>query len=141
VEKVAECVMVSTISFIQAKLQRSIAASRVLTRTVRVIDIALKQEPWYQEGRIMGLNIPGYTLLSAGGIDRLRARILARNVNIWMLPGVSYRDLVAVLINYNEDEAERWLVVCSAYLFYDSKNPVRQRSMRCSCITVNKNSI
>jgi hypothetical protein len=63
-------------------------------------------------------------------------------MNIWMLPGVSYRDLVAVLINYNEDEAERRLVVCSAYLFYDYKNPPQQRSVRCSCVTVKKkNSI
>ena len=122
----AECVTVSTISFIQAKLQHSIATSRVLTRTVGVIgvDMALKQELWYQEGRIMGLNIPGHILLSVGGIDRRRACILARNMNIWMLLGVSCRDLVAVIINYNEDEAERRLVVCSVYLFYDSKNPV-----------------
>ena len=90
-----------------------------------------------------------------GGIDRPRACILARNMNIWMLPGVSDRNmniwmltgvsdrnLLAVLINCNEDGAERRLVVCSAYLFYDSKNPPRQRSMRCSCSTVKqKNSI
>jgi hypothetical protein len=33
--------------------------------------MALKQKPWYREGRNMGLNIPGYTLFSVGGIDRL----------------------------------------------------------------------
>jgi hypothetical protein len=40
--------MVSTISFIQANLQHSIAASRILTRTVgdKGIDMALIQEPW-----------------------------------------------------------------------------------------------
>jgi hypothetical protein len=38
-------------------------------------------------------------------------------------PGISYRDLVAVLINYNEDGAESQLVVCSAYLPYDSEDP------------------
>ena len=56
--------MVSTISLIQANLQHSIAASRVLNRTVAVkgIDLALIQEPWYHRGCIMGLNIPGYTL-------------------------------------------------------------------------------
>ena len=48
-EKVAEHVMVSTISFIQANLQNSIAAPRVLTRTVVVkgIDMAIIQELWY----------------------------------------------------------------------------------------------
>jgi hypothetical protein len=40
-----------------------------------------------------------------------------------MLPGFSCRDLVAVLIKYNEEEAERHLVVCSAYLPYDSEDP------------------
>jgi hypothetical protein len=40
-----------------------------------------------------------------------------------MLPGFSCRDLVAVLINYNDDGAERWLVVCSDYLPYDPEDP------------------
>jgi len=40
-----------------------------------------------------------------------------------MLPGFSCRDLVAVLIKYNEEGAERRLVVCSAYLPYDSEDP------------------
>jgi hypothetical protein len=67
--------MVSTISFIQANLQHSIAASRILTRTVgdKGIDMALIQEPWYRQNCIRGLNIPGYTLYSAGGTDGNRA--------------------------------------------------------------------
>lgn len=40
-----------------------------------------------------------------------------------MLPGFSYRDLVAVLMNSNEGEAERRLVGCSAYLLYDYEDP------------------
>ena len=42
-----------------------------------------------------------------GGKDRPRACILARNMNIWVLPGFSCRDLVAVLVKYNEDGAEK----------------------------------
>jgi len=44
--------MVSTISFIEANLQHSIAASkRVLTRTLSIkgIDMALIQELWYRK--------------------------------------------------------------------------------------------
>jgi len=54
--------MVSTISFIQANLQHSIAASKVFSRMVNVkgIDMAAIQEPWHREGRIRGLNIPGH---------------------------------------------------------------------------------
>jgi hypothetical protein len=59
--------MVSTVSFIQANLQHSIAASRILTRTVggKGIDMALIQEPWFRDGSIRGLNLPGYSLFSA----------------------------------------------------------------------------
>jgi len=39
-----------------------------------------------------------------------------------MLPGFSCRDLVAVLIKYDEEGAERCLVLCSAYLPYDSED-------------------
>ena len=43
----AECVMMSIISLIQANIQHNIATSRVLTRTVAVkgIDMALILEP------------------------------------------------------------------------------------------------
>jgi hypothetical protein len=40
-----------------------------------------------------------------------------------MLPGFSSTDLVAVLIKYKEEGAERRLVVCSAYLPHDSEDP------------------
>jgi hypothetical protein len=103
----AELDNVSTI-FIQANLQHSIAAFTVLSRIVSVkgIDIAVIQELWHHEGHIRGLNIPGYTLFSIGGINRLRDCILMRNEAAWMVPGFSFRDLVAVLIKYNEDGAE-----------------------------------
>jgi len=60
--------MLCNTSFIEANLQHTIAASRVLSWTVIVkgIDMALIQEPWYREVRIRGLNIPGHTLFSAG---------------------------------------------------------------------------
>ena len=93
-------VMVSTISLVQINLQHSIAASGILTRTVgdRRIDLALIQKPWYRDGCVSGLGIPGYTPYSVRGKDRSRACILARNMNIWKLPGFSCRDLVAVLV-------------------------------------------
>jgi len=101
--------------------------------SVTGIDKALIQETWYSEGHIRGLNIPGYTLFFAGGIDRPRACILTRNKTVWMPPGFSCRDLAAVLIKYNEDAAERRLVVCSAYLPYDTEDPPPQMNLRKSC--------
>jgi hypothetical protein len=123
--------MVSTITFIQANSQHSIAASGILTRTVGVtgVDVALIQEPWYRDGCVSRLGIPGYTLYTLRGKDRPRACILARNMNIWELSGFSCRDLVAVLVKYDEDGAERRLVVCSAYLPYDSEDPLPSREL------------
>jgi hypothetical protein len=48
--------MVSTISFIQANLQQSIAVSRTFTRSVGIkgIDMALIQELWYRGDCIRG---------------------------------------------------------------------------------------
>jgi hypothetical protein len=86
-----------------------------------------------------GLNIPEYTLYSAGGTDRPRACILARDMTTWILPGFSSRDLVAVLVKYSENGAERRLVVCSAYLPYDSEDPPLQRNLRNSCDIVSVN--
>ena len=112
-------------------MQNIIAASGILTRTVGVkrMDIASMQEPWYHENRIRGLNIPGYALYSARGNEKPRASILARNLNAWVLPGFPCRDLVAILIKYIEDGAERRLVACSAYLSYDSENLPPSREM------------
>jgi hypothetical protein len=124
-EEEAKQVMVSTISFIQANLQHSITASSILTRMVGIkgIDLVLIQELWYHDGCVRGLNIPGYNLYSVRGKDRPRACIFGRDMDIWELPGFSCRDLVAVLGRYDEDGAERRLVVCSAYLLYDSEDP------------------
>jgi hypothetical protein len=91
--------------------------------SVKGTAVVLIQEPWYHESCIRGLNIPGYTMFSVSGTDRPRACILMRNETAWMLLGFSCRDLVAVLIKYNEDGAEQWLVVCSAHLLFDSKDP------------------
>jgi len=79
--------MLSAISFIQANLQYSIAASGILTRTVgaRGIELALIKEPWLRDGCVSGLGIPGYTLYSVTGKERTRACILARDMNIWEL--------------------------------------------------------
>jgi hypothetical protein len=41
----------------------------------------------------------------------------------WLLPGFSGRDLVAVLVKYLEHGTDRRVVICSAYLPYDSKDP------------------
>jgi hypothetical protein len=59
-----------------------------------------------------------------------------RNEMAWMLPVFSCRDLVAVTIKYNEEGVERRLVVCIAYLPYDSEDPPPSKELEdlvCYC--------
>jgi len=82
--------------------------------------MALIQEPLYREDHIRGYEYSRiYSVVCR--MDRPRACILARNMTIWMVPGFSCRDLV-VVVKY-ENGAERWLVVCSTCLPYDSEDP------------------
>jgi hypothetical protein len=102
--------------------------------TVKVIQLALIQEPSCRDGCVSGLNIPGYTLYSAKGKDRPTACTLGRDMDIW--------DLAIVLVKYIENGADRRLITCSAYLPYDSedKRPSPQQgSWRTSCDIVKKN--
>jgi hypothetical protein len=90
--------MVRNISLIQLNLQQGTAASRLLTRSVTIkVRHVTNTGTLVSRGPIRGLNIPGYTLFSAGGIDRPRACILARNMTSWMLRGFNCRNVVAVL--------------------------------------------
>jgi len=50
-------------------------------------------------------------------------------MNTWVLPEFCCMDLVANLIKCIEDEAERRLVICYAYLPYDSEEPPPTREM------------
>jgi hypothetical protein len=44
-------------------------------------------------------------------------------MNLWVLSDFFCRDLVAVLVKFYEEAAERKIVVCYAYLPYDSEDP------------------
>jgi hypothetical protein len=132
--------MVSTISFIQANLQHSIAAARIFAKTLSTTgnDMGLIQEPWYRENCIKDLNIPGYTLYSAAGKDRPRACILVGSMTSWMLPEFSCRDLVAVLVKYFEDRVENgWWSVLLIFSMIP-RILLLQKNLRNSCIIVRK---
>jgi hypothetical protein len=75
----------------------------------------------------MGLNIP--CSVGAERIDREHVSWL-ENRNIWMLPGFSFRDLVAVQMKYDEGEERRSVVACSVYLPFDSEDLPQQGSLR-----------
>jgi hypothetical protein len=70
--------------------------------------------------------------------DRLRACTLTRNEKAGMLPASSCRDLVAVVIKYKE-KGVRHLVVCSAYLPYNSEDTPLSKGLENSCDTAKLN--
>ena len=128
------------ISFIQANVQHSIAASGILIRTVSVerADVALVQEPWYREDSIRDLTVPGYTLYSAGGKERPRTCMFARKTNAWVMPDLSCRDLVAILMKNIEDGAERRPVSALPICRMIPRILPRHDRWRNSCDTVRK---
>ena len=97
------------------------------------------QERWFHNGRIMGLNVPGYTLFFASGICRHRACILMMNETAWMLPGFSCRYFVAVVMKYNEEGAEQRLVVCSACFPFGSEDSSSKELEECVRYCENEN--
>ena len=54
----------------------------------------------------MGWQIPGYeyTFFCGGGTNRPTAYTLVRSANTWMLPRLSFGDLVVLFIKYKEGE-------------------------------------
>ena len=66
--------------------------------------------------------------VSVRGVEPIDC-VPTRNETAWILPGFSCRDLVSILIKHNGEGAERRLVVCSAYLPYDSENPLPSKEL------------
>jgi hypothetical protein len=91
--------------------------------------MVLIQEPWYHDGCVSSLNIPVYTLYSAGGKERPRTCILARNMNAWELPGFCCRDLVSILVKLKENMVEIRLFDSSCYLPFYSEDPPPSREL------------
>jgi hypothetical protein len=55
-----------------------------------------------------------------------------------MLTGFACRDLEAVLVKYNKDEAKKSVVVCPAYLPFGSKSLPQQQSLMNWCSIVRR---
>jgi len=120
-EQESELDMVSNSSFMQSNVQHSFAASRLISRAVSVkgIYMTLIQELWYQEG-ILANRIFQYVPCSpqVEQIDLAleeRDGLYATRIHLQGHSSSSYK--------YNKEGAERRLVVCSAYLPYDSEDP------------------
>lgn len=116
----------SGLRFTQINLQHCAAASAVISRQLSKLHthILLIQEPWTYKGLIKGIDNKVGTAFYCTEDQRPRACIyVAKHINAAVVPNFCFRDLVAVLIRYTVAGEEREVIVCSAYLPYDSPTP------------------
>ena len=110
------------VKVIQINLHHSKAASAALLLRLaeRGEDVALIQEPWTHNGKILGLGAKGYKLLYANCTGNLRSCILAKNhLNIFILTDYSDADTVTTACETGETVV--WLTSC--YMAHDHVDP------------------
>ena len=113
----------SRLLFTQINLQHSKAATATLSRRLHLqpqtAKISLIQEP-YCLGGVRGLPL-GLGRCFHANVDRPRACVFASNdLTILGLPQLTFRDVVAVQIDFKSHGRERRLVVASVYLPFDA---------------------
>ena len=121
VKMAAGCISIS-----QINLQHCKAATDLLDRRIvgQQTDIVLIQEPWLTRGRVGGLNAKLGTVIHGPGDPGPRACVYAsKRLNALRLGEFCTRDLTAVLIESKMGGNTEKIVVCSAYLPYDSEEP------------------
>lgn len=112
--------------FSQINLQHCIAASATHSRDLAVghTHISLIQEPWVYKGQVKGIDQSVGSLLYDPSEPGPRACIFVkRGCNALKLNGLCSRDLAVALVRLKLGGVPADLVVCSAYLPYDSAEP------------------
>ncbi|XP_046142824.1 uncharacterized protein LOC123988083 [Osmia bicornis bicornis] len=119
--------------FSQINLQHCKAATDILLYrlTMGQTDIALIQEPWIHKERVGGLNTGCGSLYYDTTSTRPRACIFVKKqITALKLNEFCTTDLSAVKVKLNLGGNTSELVVCSAYLPYDSEDPPPTRELR-----------
>ncbi|XP_046145432.1 uncharacterized protein LOC123988725 [Osmia bicornis bicornis] len=119
--------------FSQINLQHCKAATDILLYrlTMGQTDIALIQEPWIHKERVGGLNTGCGSLYYDITSTRPRACVFVKKeITALKLNEFCTTDLSAVKVKLNLGGNTSELVVCSAYLPYDSEGPPPTRELR-----------
>ena len=112
-------------TFLQCNLQHSKGATSLVSRNIAEgqANIYLLQEPWVYRGRVRGFNSLDSTLYYKRD-NQLNPRTciyVDRRIETFPIPNLCHRDLVALKITLKDEAGhDRPLVICSAYLPYDS---------------------
>ena len=125
--------MAGRTSFLQSNLQHSAGATSLIGRHIAVMqtNIYLLQEPWVYKGRVRGLGQLGSSLYyKRDSLQNPRACVYVdRRIESHLIAEFCHRDLVALRLLLKDKQGRtKPLVVCSAYLPYDSKDshPTRE---------------
>ncbi|KAI8116750.1 Retrovirus-related Pol polyprotein from type-1 retrotransposable element R1 [Lucilia cuprina] len=84
-------------------------------------DVALIQEPWINNNKVLGLMVKGYTLFVPSSEDKVRTCILAKN-ELGFLISHSFRSGNITVIN-REAKGRRMLTLASVYMPYEATDP------------------
>jgi hypothetical protein len=94
-------------------------------------DVALIQEPWICRGQIRGLTNSGRTIYSVAPENNARSYTYVRNhINALPLLEFCSGDATMVRITYTYGGGSEELIVASAYLPYDSYEPLPTKEVR-----------
>ncbi|XP_046145803.1 uncharacterized protein LOC123989170 [Osmia bicornis bicornis] len=119
--------------FSQINLQHCKAATDILHHRLvtRQTDIALIQEPWISKERVGGLDMRCGSLYYDATSTRPRACIFVKKeITALKLNEYCTADISAVKVKLNLGGNTSELVICSAYLPYDSEDPPSTRELR-----------
>ena len=119
--------LMDCINVVQINLHHSRSASAILSKRLAsgATDIALIQEPWTHNSKIMGLGIKGYNVFYDTSCIRPRACIVVSNkLNALNLVNYLDGDNVAIKVNYDINGHKDEFIFMSAYLPYEEKDPL-----------------
>jgi len=81
------------------------------------------QEPWINQGRILGLNSKGCSIFHGRGENSPRICIVTKGVRTMCLPQLSDRDITSISMSYKVNEQDRTVIVASVYMAIENDPP------------------
>ena len=112
------------LALVQVNLQHCKAATDLLVQKILNHNscLALISEPYYHRGKLPVLNSQGCTVLQGTHVGRPRTCIVAKDVDILLLPGYSSSDLTVGLLTLKMKNKRIEMVVASAYFPGDASD-------------------
>ena len=138
--------MTSCIKIIQINFYHSIGASSILCKKLASGDfnLALIQEPWTNRGKILGLSAKGFNTLYDTTCARPRSCItVSSRLKGLLLANYLDGDNVAIKVNFERQGHKDEIILMSAYLPFEEKNPLsdKMRALIEYCNEGNRNLV